>query len=94
MISRVQLQDLCIDLAPWFRIGNCGKMLDTELSPYKIYNTQLGCAGFAYIFFMLQSEKNPLFSLSFALSEYERRPLCITLTGAKDKKILLTSGMP
>jgi hypothetical protein len=36
----------------------------------------LGCAGFACIFFSLQSEKKiPYFSLSFALSEYERRTL-------------------
>jgi hypothetical protein len=33
---------------------------------------RVGCACFTYIFFSLQSEKNPLFSLSFALSEYCR----------------------
>jgi hypothetical protein len=33
----------------------------------------LGCAVFAYIFFSLQSEKIPYFSLCIALSEYKRR---------------------
>ncbi len=35
----------------------------------------VGCADFAYVFFSLQSEKIPYFSLSFALSVYERRTL-------------------
>jgi hypothetical protein len=33
------------------------------------------CADFASIFFSLQSEKFPYFSLSFALNVYERRTL-------------------
>jgi hypothetical protein len=37
---------------------------------------QVGCAGCSLIyFFRFPSEKNPLFSLSFAFSEYERRTL-------------------
>jgi hypothetical protein len=36
-------------------------------------------AGFAYIFFASKREKITYFSLSFALSEYERRTLVVTV---------------
>jgi hypothetical protein len=49
--------------------------------------SRVGCAGFAYIFVSLQSEKNPYFYLSFALSEYERR----TLLKREDKEFLMDS---
>jgi hypothetical protein len=35
----------------------------------------IACAGFAYIFFRFKAKKISYFSLSFALSEYERRAL-------------------
>jgi hypothetical protein len=53
----------------------------------------VGCAGFAYIFFSLQSEKIPYFSLSFAFSEYERlltvmNKLLVVSTTIHDLKIV------
>ncbi len=42
---------------------------------------QVGCAGFAYIFFSLESEKQiSYFSRSFALSEYKRRTLGVPVS--------------
>jgi hypothetical protein len=56
---------------------------------------QLGCAGFAYIFFRLKVKKIPYFSLSFAITGYERRTIgapvsLIYFFCFKAKKISLT----
>jgi hypothetical protein len=40
--------------------------------PLALRLARVGCAGFAYIFFRFKVKKIPYFSISFALSKYER----------------------
>jgi hypothetical protein len=59
--------------------SRCSKCWATVTTAFPVISMGLGCAGFAYIFFRFKAKKITYFSLSFALSEYERRTLYETL---------------